>query len=329
MATINADLPTLADHASRMDPNGGIAKIVEQLQTRNTLFEEAVFLEGNLPTGHKFTSRTALPTIAWRRFNEGVSPSKSRTAQVEETCGMMEGFSVVDCEEAKLNGNEAAFRASEDKGFVQAFGKEAETAFFYHSTKTAPEKIHGFSPRLDSTTGPGGSQIIKCESAPAGNDQASMWLVIWGPDTVHGIFPKGSVAGLTPHDMGEQLWDDGTGKKFRAYVTNWNMKLGLCVKDWRYLIRICNIDLGSIATNTDTLLQAMVKATHRVQDLKSGRPVFYCNRSVGEALHLQALNAVKNSTLRIDDVGGQPVTKFLGIPVRETDGLLGTESVIS
>jgi hypothetical protein len=55
------------------------------------------------------------------------------------------------CDLAKLNGNEAAFRASEDDAFIAGLANDLETAFFYASTKTDPERIMGLSPRLDST----------------------------------------------------------------------------------------------------------------------------------------------------------------------------------
>lgn len=312
----------------RTDPNGAIAQVVESLTARNAILQDATFVEGNLPTGHRFTSRTGLPALEWRKFNEGVTPSKSRTDQIDETVGMLEGMSVVDCELAKLNGNEAAFRASEDKAFMQAFNNEIETGIFYHSTETAPEKFMGLSPRLDSTTGTGGSQIIKMNPSASGNDQTSMWLVAWSPDTVFGIYPKDSAGGLQPHDMGEQLWTDINGKKFRAYVTNWNWKVGLVVKDYRYVVRIANIDTSAIAETGNELIKAMVRATHQMFDMRAGRLAWYCNRTVATYLHLQAMDAVKNSTLSIENVGGMPVQTFLGIPIRQTDAILNTEAPV-
>src|SRR3954466_3314842 len=127
MATVNATYPTLLDQAKRTDPNGAIANMVEYMSKRNAVLEDAVVVEGNLPTGHRMTARDALPSIGWRKFNEGVAPSKSIASQLDETAGMLEGWSVVDTELAKLNGNEAAFRASEDKGFTMAINNEIET----------------------------------------------------------------------------------------------------------------------------------------------------------------------------------------------------------
>lgn len=330
MATINASNPTLLDQIKRTDPNGAIAQIVETLTQRNQILKDATFIEGNLPTGHRFTSRTALPSVGWRRYNEGIASSKSRTDQVDESCGQLEGNSIVDCELAKLNGNEAAFRSSENVGFLQAFNNEMETGFFYHSTLTNPEKFMGLSPRFAATTQTaGGSQVLKMDASASGSDQASMWLVCWSPETVFGIYPKGSSAGLTPHDMGEQLILDANNNRFRAYVMNWNWKIGLCVKDWRFVVRIANIDTGNLLSTGNLLLQAMVKAYHQLFDPSAGRCVFYCNRLIATYLHLQAMDAVKNSTLKIESVGGQPVTTFLGIPIRETDALLSTEAALS
>src|SRR5690606_24016210 len=97
------DLPTLVDVMRRTDPNGAIANIAEVLTKKNPFLEDMVFQEGNLSTGHRYTSRHSLPSVSWRRFNEGVRPSKSGTTQHDEACGMLEGFSAVDTELAKLN----------------------------------------------------------------------------------------------------------------------------------------------------------------------------------------------------------------------------------
>jgi hypothetical protein len=333
MAILAQSLPTLLDKVKRMAPNGAIDNIVEQLTMRNAILEDMVWSEGNLPTGHLFTSRTGLPSVAWRKLNQGVSPGKSLTDQVTETCGMLEATSAVDCEVARLNGNEAAFRASEDNAFLQSLNNEVSTGLFYHSTAATPEKFGGLTPRFNATSSvstlPQSSQIIKSTASPSGSDQTSIWLVCWGPDTVFGIYPKGTVGGIETEDMGKQLWDDGTGKKFRAWVTYWTWRVGLVVKDWRYVVRIANIDTSAIGATDTTIIEAMIKATHQIQDLKMGRPVFYCNRTVGAYLHLQARSGVTNSTLSIENIGGSPITKFLGIPVRETDALINTEDAVA
>jgi hypothetical protein len=329
MATINATLPTLKDIASRMDPKGGLADIVESLARQNPLLEGMAWKEGNLPTGHLITSRTALPSGTWRRFNEGVTPQKSTTDQVTETCGMLEGLSKIDVDLAKLNGNEAAFRASEDDAFIAGLANDLETAFFYASTKTDPERIMGLSPRLDSTTGPWGGQVITSSLAASGNDQTSIWLVCWGPKTVYGIYPKGSQVGLETIDMGRQLVRDANSKEFLAYVTSFKWKVGLAVEDARFVVRLANIDTSAISTTGMQLIQDMIRMVAQVPNIDMGRPVIYANRKIATYLQLQALDATKNSTLTFDNIGGKRVTNFQGIPIQVSDAITNTEAVVS
>ena len=81
--------PTLMDFARREDADGKISTIVELLAQSNEILEDMTFVEGNLPTGHKTTIRTGLPSATWRLLNYGVQPSKSTTRQVTDSCGML------------------------------------------------------------------------------------------------------------------------------------------------------------------------------------------------------------------------------------------------
>lgn len=332
MATIGATLPTLADIMSRLDPGGAYAKVVESMTKRCPLLQDMTWKEGNLPTGHVFTTRNGLPSLGWRKFNEGVAPSKSSTGQVTETCGILEGNSKVDVKLAQINGNEAAFRSSEDLAFMQSFQHELETGFFYHSTKSNPERFMGLSPRLDTISGnPYANQVVNSAVASSGSDQASMWLVVHGPDTVYGIYPKGMLGGLQFTDMGKQLTKDSGGvNEFLAYVGNWSWSVGLCVQDARYVVRIANIDTSAIAATGSILIDDLITAVEeRLQDTESGRPIIYCNRTIRSYFRKQAKASVGNSTLTFDEVGGKPVLSFQGIPIHRTDALLNTEAVVS
>lgn len=329
MATINNDFPTLLDLAKITGPDGSMLPVVEMLTKRSPIVEDAVAKEGNLTTGHRIASRTALPSVAWRRINEGVSPSKTRADTVDETCGILSGKSQIDAKLVELNGG-LAYRAAQDKAFAASMVNEMETGIIYHSTKTAPEKIMGFMPRLDATTNPAGSQIIKADAAAAGADQASILLVGWGLHSVYLIYPKGTKQGLQVRDMGLQQVDDGSGasKSFPGYVTYVDWNIGVAVEDWRYLVRIANIDTGNLLTTGRVIIDAMIKATYQMQDLDSVKPVFYVNRTIATYLHMQSNDAAKN-TITFDNVGGKPVMRFMGIQVRRTDALLNTESPVS
>jgi hypothetical protein len=331
MATVNSTNPTLMDVLKRMDPKGAISSMVEPLKWKTPLLEDMTWMEGNLPSGHTFSSRTALPSLTWRQYNQGVAPSKSTNNNVTESMGMLAGQSKIDVQLAKLNGNEAAFRASEDAGFIQAYSRTIETALFYSSTKDTPNQVMGLSPRLDATSGnPAASQIVKSTMSSSGADQNSVWLIVWSPETVFGIYPKGSVAGLEMKDMGEQLTVDGGGtNQFRAYVTDFTWKMGLVVKDSRYVARLCNVDTSASVLTGSQLIQDLTALTNAVQDLDSGRPVLYMNRKLLTFLQGQSVDSTKNSTLTYDNVGGKPVMQFMGIPIRRTDALLSTEAIVA
>ena len=126
MATLSANNPTLLDLVKAKDPNGAIALVVEALSKRNPILQDMVWKEGNLDTGHQFTSRNSLPSPTWRKLNQGVSPNKSTREQTVETCGRMEAHSEIDEALVDLNGG-AAYRASEDVAFLQAFKQELAT----------------------------------------------------------------------------------------------------------------------------------------------------------------------------------------------------------
>lgn len=328
---IGNTLPTLYDQIKRLDPDGGFAKIVEILSAKNAVLEDAVAMEGNLPTGLRFTTRVAEPTVGWRKLNEGVAPSKSQTEQVDEVCGMLEGYSQVDVDLASLNGNEAAFRASEDSAFTSALGKTAADAIFYGNVTLDPEKIHGFTPRFPSgLTTPDWSTPSKANqvlgAGGSGSDLSSIWFVTWGPDTCHLIYPKGSKAGLSMEDLGKQIIRDSNGKMYTAYVTRWAWKLGLAIRDFRHIVRLANFDNGTLPTST--LIESMVEAYHRLYDMNAGRTVIYCNRHVATVLHKAAL-AKANVNLTFDNYAGKPVTSFMGLPIRICDTLRVNESQVT
>lgn len=339
--TFGNTFPTLVDVVKRLDPNGSIAVVSEVLTQLNPVLQDMTWHEGNLPTGHRFTSRTALPSLTWRKFNQGVDATKSTTDQHDEVCGRLTGFSKVDVDLANLNGNAAAFRASEDLAFVQSFNNTLATSIFYSSTLTNPEQIHGFSPRLSSTTnnpaavagrGPTGTgQIIKADASASGANQTSIWLVGWSPETVFGIFPKGSIGGLQHEDLGRLLVNDANSKQFDAWVTKWQWQCGVCVKDYRYLARACNIDVNrwtnDLSQGAD-LAMRMIDLKTAIFNIEACKPVYYMSRNAFNMLG-QQLVARQANWLSYLDQGGVQVPHFYGIPIRFVDAITNSEAVVS
>ena len=335
MSLLATTHPTLIDVAKRLDPNGQVATIVEILNESNEVLDDAVWLEANDGTGHKTTIRTGLPAPTWRKIYGFVQPTKSTTLQVRDNTGMLEAYAEVDKALADLNGNTAAFRLSEDRAHIEGMNQEQADTIFHGNEGTEPEAFTGLAPRFNSLSAANGQNII---NAAGDSDRTSIWLVVWGPNTVHCIYPKGSKAGLTVTDKGVVTIDNlGNGVassgRMEAYRTHYRWDSGLSVRDWRYVVRIANIDQAALTKDPSVggadLIDLMTRAMETVQDLNLGRPAFYMNRTLRSILRRQMVTAVKSSTLTMDTVAGKRVMQFDGVPIRRVDKLVPGESAVS
>lgn len=332
MSTVGSNVLTLSDWAKRLDPNGKVDKTVELLSQTNEILTDALFKEGNLPTGERTTIRTGLPSVYWRLLNQGVAPSKSTTAQVDENCGMLEAWSEVDKDLAELNGNVKSFRLSEAMAFLEAMNQEMASTLFYGSA-SSPEEFIGFANRYSDSTATNGQNIIKAGGSQS--DNSSIWLVGWGQNTVHGVFPKASKAGISHEDLGLVTVETTAGiagNRMRAYQDHWQWKCGLVVKDWRYVVRIANVDISTLIADTDgstiNVITNMIKAIHRLPSRMGIKPVFYVNRTIAQMLDIQAANK-SNLHLTMGNEEGKEKLSLRGIPIRTVDALLETEATIS
>ena len=327
MALIGVTYPTLADVAKRLDPGGKVDKIIEMLAMTNEILEDMPFIEGNLPTGHKTTIRTGLPEATWRLLNYGVQPSKSKTAQVVDTCGMLEAYAEVDKDLADLNGNTAEFRLSEDRAFLESMNQNMASTLFYGDISKTPQRFQGLAPRyntLDKAKAATAENVI--DGGGTGSALTSIWLVAWSDLTVHGIFPKGSKAGFQHNDKGQVTLDDDRGGKFEGYRTHYKWDIGLTVRDWRYAVRVANVDLATITD--EKYIELMVNATETLPDIKLGRPVFYMNRRARTRLR-NAFRRGTNVNLTLNEAAGKHVVAFDEIPVKRCDAIISTETKVA
>lgn len=349
MATFGATNLTLSDWAKRVDPGGRVDSIVEVLDNTNEILSDMTFVEGNLPTGHKTTTRTGIPAPTWRLLNYGVQPKKSTTKQVTDTCGMLENYSDIDKALADLNGNTGEFRFSEDIPFIEGMNQEMASTLFYGAA-SAPEEFVGLMPRYNEkafTAGTTDNSTSKYNTLNGGgteSDNTSIWLIGWSPNTIHGIFPKGSEAGLSHEDKGQQTLTDAAGGYYEGYRTHYKWDVGLSVRDWRFAVRIANIDLSALATynsgsdSSANLPRLMVQAINRLPRLGGVRLAFYCNRTIKDWLDVMQMEGGHGGAQTVqrpnqgplsDFSNPVPVTAFRGIPVRLCDAILDTEAAVT
>jgi len=333
-------LPNLADVTKAMDPDGSVAKVAELLQQFNPIIEDIPLVEGNLPVGHRTTVRSDLPTPTWRKLNYGVRPTKSARAQVDDTIGMLEDYSEIDKDLAMLNGNTAEFRLSEDTPHLESMSNTMASTLFYGDTAIYPERFLGLAPRYDSLGTPTGKPTAQTNSdylkhvidvgGTTADKQSSVWYIVWGENTVHGIYPKGSQAGLLNKDLGEQTLMDNEGGRFQGHRTHYQWKLGLTVRDWRYIVRAANVELNLMDDSNaqKALYAAMIKMRYTVPQTNLGRGVYYASPAVHAMLDIAATEK-SNAALGYASVFGKDVLTFRGTPIKSCNAILETEAVLT
>jgi len=146
--------------------------------------------------------------------------------------------------------------------------------------------------------------------------------------------------------MGEWPVLDAAGNTFQAYRDHFKWEIGLVARDWRYAVRICNIDVTQLTgVNAANLINLLVRGLYRLPTAPAGattiqtsdtpevranmgRTVIYCNRVIRTYLDLQAMNKT-NVLLRIEEFDGKPITTFRSIPVRTCDAVLNNEARVT
>ena len=332
MATEIGNVVTLLDVARATDPKGQIPALVELMSQTNEMLDDIPWLECNNGTGHITVSRTGIPSGTWRKYNQLVIPGKSTRTQVTDTCGMLEAYSEIDAALAKLNNNDARWRLSEERGYIEGLNQDLAYGLFYADTAINPEQIMGLAARFDTPSATEtnvGSQLI--DGGGVSTDNTSLWLLLWGENTVHGIYPKGSKAGLTIDDKGQVTAGDATNGYMEVLRTHYKWDLGLCVRNWQAIVRVCNLDISDLKTagaDSDTsanLINLMIDAEERIPSAlwAGGKAAWYCNKRVRTALKKQLIN--RSNTLialeKLTGAGGliRNTLTFDGIPLRRVD----------
>jgi hypothetical protein len=338
---------SLVDLATRIDPQGKQAYIAEMLSQANDLFDDLPYVEGNEIGGHEFIFRTSIPAGAWRQYNQGVPYAKSTTAKSRVGIGSLEDYSQVDRMLAEDSGDIERFREQEDVAFLEGMSQTMAQTFFDGNTAATPAEFMGFSPfynTVSQTNAQNAQNVL--DAGGTGSSNSSLWLVCWGERTIYAIYPRGSKAGLTMEDKGDTVPGfDSAGNRFEAYTSWFRQQAGLVPQDWRYGVRLANIDVttaGLAGPSPVDLFAQMAKMmflpphlgkgtsgitkTDAVNDPAPGiRPVFYCNRSVRHWLDVQAMRN-RNVLLHLTDYAGMPCDTFRGIPIKIVDQLTTTES---
>lgn len=339
MATIGNSFLNLIDMISSEDEQ--MAKVIEMLHRLSPFVQDAIATPCNSGTSHMHSIRTGLPAVVWGRIYQGIPQSKSARAQVKDTTGFVEGLSTVDKRLLDISPNAAATRLAEAKSFLESLTQAAETAAFYANSNINPEQPMGLATRYSKLSGgQASSQVIS--AGGSGSDNTSAWFVTHAEDATTLIYPQGTKAGITREDKGEQRVTDTNGNAYYVMEELFRWHFGVAVRDWRTNARVCNIDVSDLQAGTVDIYKFLRKAYHKLhqvrfaQDMKDpnaasiGRTVLYVNSDLYEAMDAMQTSTT-NTALRLTpmDLEGREVMTYRGIPIRKTDALLNTETVVS
>jgi hypothetical protein len=319
---------TLLGLARQMDPDGSIATIAEVLDEINPIFVDAPMIPSNKTTSHVVTRRSNLPAPSWVKVNQGVTPTRGDTSQVEEDIGMLEARAEIDDRLMRIASDPAKLRDNENRPFIEGIGQEFANTFIAGSRTSSPEEFNGLETRY-STIDSGQWRTVFNNGESAGSTNTSIWIVQWGETLAHLIYPKNSKQlGITETDLGlETVFEAGsTTAKFSAWVTKFQLDIGLAIHDRRAIKRIANINASRTdaqSLDEDVLIEA-------INDLpfNARNAVMYVNRDTQTQLDILAKDKV-NVNYTPDGPFGRPQMMFRGIPVHRLDAITSTEGVIS
>ena len=346
MANQSANYPTLIDVARRLNPSGSIeTEVVEASNIVNQVLADAYWMECNDGSSHVTTVRNLLPTVARMRAYKGYTPSKSVTYQAASATGSVGVMSQIDERVLRVQTDQEAFMVSESFPAIESLNQTVASDIFYANSKTDADSPMGLGPQFSAHSG---TDITKSsynviDGGGTGNTNTSIWLIGWGNRTVHMIYPKGTVGGIKHENRGKLHADDGNGGTIFLWTHTWDWSYGVVVRDWRFAIRICNIDIASImagAANQVDIMKLMVQGYNKARRFMSPgtapvntpmatRWAFYANNDVISYLDTQTYAKISNRMIDYkDDVTGKNVLTFRGIPIRDCEAILDTEATV-
>lgn len=330
MQIVGNEVYTLLDYSKQFTESGEELAVAEVLSKKNPMVEDAITIESNSDAGHLYAVRTGLPEGTWRRAYKGIQPEKGTQKQVTETFGTLANLSIVDKLIAEKGGKVKEVRAGQAKTILEGMAYTMGKTLIYGSHKKNEEQFTGLASRyneLGTFDSEDSSRNVVSAGGTTVNGQSSIYLVTWDTDKVFTFFPKGTKAGIQRVDYTPSMphmIDEGNNGRLPVYEEYFEWKLGLCVQDWRFSGRVCNID--STVTG-EALRNAIDELCNRV-DMNGGKTFLYMNKKTRFALQ-QAIDGKANVFFTPNVPNEQLVMNYNGIPVRVCDFLASNEAVIS
>lgn len=310
------------------------ARIVPILKKFTPLIEDMPVFPCNAENVHDTVWEHAIPGDSWGVLNRGTPVSEGDTTTVTDTCANIAREASIDQRILAKSSNPAHTKLVRSRRYFMSIAQQQERNFFLGNRNTTPDGVHGLAPRYGTISGnPFSNQIV--DGGGTGTDNASIWLVGWGEEGVHGIYPESSdEVGIKHTPRGVHPKTDSTGR-FWTEDDSYGLDTGLAVAHPCAVVRICNIDrslLNFAATGSSAnLLRLLRTAYHRATAFASIGDLKWCiymDGQVFEFLDHHAQEANTNTFLSYRESGpNQPLMlTYREMRVRKADMLRPDEA---
>lgn len=317
--------------------------ILPTIQVMNRLgvddfFADVPFMEANMGLKHRLKRTSALPSSTKRTFYKGVPPTKTSKQIVYEDVLLSEQRREIDEDEVDTLANPKELLSQEDEFHIEALGQDVVIDFFQGGVTDGSEYVEGLLARLDSLNASGLNNVQSAGYTTGGSTTTRIVAVTWYPGRgCFGIYPPGYMKnarmGISARDKGkEQIIDaDDSTAKYYAYVAQFKAWLGLAVGDNRMIGCLANVNPTSGGTGAvdDDMLDKFSELMHATRIVRE-RARIYVNETI--AAQLDNYSRKKNNVFwPTTEVFGRPVKQYQGIPIRELDNtiLTNTQAVVS
>lgn len=342
MATKGSRYYTMRDLLAGRTPNGFVDKdVVEMMAQENPVLQDVLWKECNKGREDFVTIRTGMPDAVTRAYYEGFKGSKSSKKQVTNSCCTVTTGLEFDWRMYQEDKDKVAFLTDEQRAHASTLGDKVASLLFYGSTESDARGINGFARTFGEYGLASGSGMMTDDKKAAfyclnGGDSASaqmkrsLFLVGWGPRSVHGIYPEGTSSGIQIGQLVNQYQSDGDGGNVMMGLQEMNWNAGLNIRDFRYCGRIANINIATDPTSSGAtdVTKLVRKLVTRVKS-NGVRQRMYMSRLLFEHIADQFAKLTNANAVRYADLEQKKDASLMGIPVSFCDALNADEDAVT
>jgi len=292
------------------------------------------------------TRTDSLPVASTRRFNEGIKATVAKNAPINDPIALFEDYSEVDKDLWELQNDPNAWRADQDMNHIEGLFQLMESTLLYGNIGVSPGAFNGLATRFNNLTSvPNGDASWHANVWDGGcavaSSVTSAWMIEFGDDSVYGIYPPNTPAGLSVRDLGEVTKElasgtSATGANYLYQVLRTMLRwyLGIQIADERCVQRIANINPVALAGNNFDENIFIEAKNWLPRAGEAPGTVILVNRALKTQIDIRAVTQKINTYFTPPsngtmDVFGKAVTRFQNIPIYVAEKILSTESVVT